>query len=131
VAGDALNLPFEQQFDCVFTRSCSLYNREEFSLDDAVSRRLLDYVKPGGVFIFDYYSKLHPGKRSETWLYHSMADVRKHFSRLGDARTYFVLRLDAVLLGSLSLTRPWSALAAAASRLTGAGGELVAIVRKP
>lgn len=123
--GDALNLPFREQFDCVFTRSCSLYNTREFGLDDSVTQRLLEYVKPGGVFIFDYYTRLR--KSGEGWIYHQREDVRKHFSRFAPTQTYFSLRLDAMLFGAGALTRGWSDVAAMAG---GLGGELVAIVRK-
>jgi len=130
MVGDVTDLPFRGEFDLVFTRSCSLYNTEDFGLDDAVTQRMLEYVKPGGVFIFDYYTKLKSGKRSDTWLYHSARDMERHFAAFRNCRMYFCLRFDALLLGALILTRPWSEVAQSLSRLSGLGGELVAIVRK-
>jgi len=130
LVGDVMDLPFVDCFDCVFTRSCSLYNDATFASRTDATDRLLSYVKPGGVFIFDYYSKLSARKSSDSWRYHSLDDLRRHFARYPGATILFSLRFDALLLGSLALREPVSSLSAAASRWSGLGGELVAIVRR-
>ena len=126
--GDVYNLPYEGMFDCVYTRSCSLYNRSNFADDHSVSDALLKYVKPGGVLIFDYYSNLCLRKKSESWIYHSVASVKRNFSHYPDAKIYFSLRVDALLLGDLSFSL--SGLNIIASRVMGMGGDLIAIVPK-
>lgn len=129
LVGDVLALQEQEQFDCVFTRSCSLFNRVDFADDPSASAALLRYVRPGGVLIFDYYSRLRRPSRESGWRYHSVADVERHFSRLGTAEIFFSLRFDASLLGSHAFTASWSRIAQFGSVLLGLGGELVAIVR--
>jgi SAM-dependent methyltransferase len=128
--GDILSLPYEGAFDCAFVRSCSLYNSQDFEARQAITDVFLKYVKPGGVLIFDYYSKLCRGKKSTTWRYHSIAAVKKHFARYPQARVYFSLRVETILLKGFALSPPVTGLATLASRATGIGGELIAIVRK-
>jgi SAM-dependent methyltransferase len=60
--GDVKNLPYSNAFDCVFVRSCSLYNSLAFEEDGEVTEVFLRYVKQGGVLIFDYNSRLRPEK---------------------------------------------------------------------
>ena len=126
-----MELPYEGQFDCVYTRSCSLYNSETFGDDQHITDALLRYVKPGGVLVFDYYSKLSTRKRSSTWLYHSARHVEEHFSRYPHAEVHFSLRVDTILLGSLAFSKLIGFLNQFVSRKTGIGGEIVAFVRKP
>ena len=126
--GDVCRLAYKNEFDCVYSRSCSLYNRDNFAEDRSVSDALLKYVKPGGVLIFDYYTNLCPRKKSAAWIYHSVAAARKHFSRYPGGKVYFSLRVDTLLLGSRSFSL--SAFNIVAGRFTGIGGDLVAIVPK-
>lgn len=126
--GDVCNLPYENVFDCVYSRSCSLYNRNNFAEERGVSDALLKYVKPGGVLIFDYYTNLGAREKSESWIYHSAGSAKKHFSHYPGANVYFSLRVDALLLGGFSFSL--SNLNIFASRVTGIGGDLIAIVPK-
>jgi SAM-dependent methyltransferase len=128
--GDATNLPYENAFDCVFLRSCSLYNSGDFETNREVTDMLLKYAKQGGVLIFDYYSKLRKRKDNERWRHHSLAAVKNHFSRWPQARIFFSLRLDGIVLNTLALSTPMTWLAVLANRSTGIGGELVAIIPK-
>jgi SAM-dependent methyltransferase len=129
--GDAMGLSYNNAFDCVFVRSCSLYNSPDFEENRLATKVFLGYVKPGGVLVFDYNSKLCPRKSSQTWRYHSLAAVKKHFSCYPDAGVYFSTRLEAILLKHLALSLPMTRLAILSNWMTGIGGELVAIVRKP
>ena len=70
---------FPEKFDCVFVRSCSLYNNGAFPGDGEVTTKLLRHLKDGGVFIFVYNSNFS-SKTSSTWRYHSLRDVQQHFS---------------------------------------------------
>jgi SAM-dependent methyltransferase len=126
--GDAMSLPYKNAFDCVFLRSCSLYNSEDFETNREFTDILLGYAKQGGVLIFDYYSRLRPPKNNGSWRHHSFHAVKNHFSRWPQARIYFSLRLDAIVLNTLALSSPVTWLALLANRSTGIGGELVAIV---
>ena len=47
---------FPAKFDCVFVRSCSLYNIPEFAISDEVTGKLLKHLKENGTFIFAYHS---------------------------------------------------------------------------
>jgi SAM-dependent methyltransferase len=128
--GDIMMLPFEEQFDCIFTRSCSLYNTTDFSHDTSVTDQLIRYVRPGGVLVFDYYTRLSENARSEGWLYHSMSQVRQHFASYPNTEVYFSLRLETRLLGSFAFSSSISYIANLVSRTTGIGGEVVVFVRK-
>ena len=126
--GDVSALPYEGTFDCVFARGLSLYNSDEFAGARQITDVLLAYLKPGGVMIFDYYSKLCPSKKSGSWIYHSLSDVKRHFSSYPGARVYFSLRLETLVFGSWSFCGPFTRLAGLISRSTGVGGELIAFV---
>ena len=126
--GDALRLPFSAVFDCVYIRSCSLYNRADFADHRELTDALLGYLRPGGVLIFDYYSNLCARKKNSSWRYHSLDEVRRHFSPYASSRVCFSLRFDTLLLGRHAFG--FTGLNALASRVSGVGGELVAMVRK-
>lgn len=128
--GDVTKLEFQDKFDCVFTRSCSLHNVEEFSTNSRTTEILLSYVRTGGRLIVDYHSKLQPNRQSPFWRYHSRDEFRHHFDYFPDARTTFSLRVDTLLLGSLALKWPFPSVSSFVSRLTGLGGELLAVVPK-
>jgi len=126
--GDALRLPYAAMFDCVFTRSCSLYNCPDFAERRDVTEALLRYVRPGGVLIFDYYTNLCARKTGGAWRYHSVAEARRHFAAFAGSRVCFSVRLDTLLLGHHAFGL--SGVNALASRVAGIGGELVALVPK-
>jgi len=130
IVGDVRNMGLRSEFDCVFTRSCSLYNRDALDELTEVSDELLSYVKDGGVFIFDYYTRLGSRRKSASWIYHSVRAVRRHFSHYPKSEVFFSVRADSLILGSLTFSRPVSLMSAVVSRWCGIGGELVAIVRK-
>jgi SAM-dependent methyltransferase len=128
--GDALELACREEFDCAFARSCSLYNRDDFAADRRVTDRFLDYVRPGGVCIFDYHTSLDPRRRSSTWRHHTLSDLERHFAAYPGTETFFTLRVETLALGARALGPRASRTTAALSRAFGLGGELVAIVRK-
>jgi SAM-dependent methyltransferase len=129
--GDVLSLQREAHYDCVFVRGLSLYNSAEFRRTRSTTDVLLTYLKPGGILIFDYHSKLCPRKKSETWIFHSLSDVTEHFSAYPSAKIYFSLRIETLLLGAWSFSTPFKMLAALISRYTGVGGEIIVLVRRP
>jgi SAM-dependent methyltransferase len=129
--GDVLNLPCKSAFDYVFVRSCSLYNSPDFETEHSITDQLLSYLRSGGTLIFDYYSKLNRRKKAEDWIYHSVESTRNHASRYTEARVYFTTRLDTLFLGRFALTIGMTSICSHLSRMTGVGGEIIALVRKP
>lgn len=128
--GDILDLNWGCEFDCVFTRSCSLYNSALFQTQQDVTDTLLGYIREGGTLIFDYYTRPNSYRLGGKWIYHSVAAARRHFSKYNKAPVYFSLRLETVLFRKFSFSPPVSRLCELFSRFTGLGGELVAFVQK-
>jgi 2-polyprenyl-3-methyl-5-hydroxy-6-metoxy-1,4-benzoquinol methylase len=126
--GDVLSLECEGAYDCVFARGLSVYNSNDFEGTRDITDVLLAYLKPGGVMIFDYYTNLCRRRKSQSWIYHSLADAKKHFSLYPGATVYFSLRIETLLFGSWALSFPFTLLAAFISRSGGIGGELIAFV---
>lgn len=126
---DPLRSTLPSRYDCVFARSFSPYNTPSFRRDSTVTRKLLDYVEPGGVFIFAYNSTLSSGKET-TWRHHSMEDVAEHFREF-EARVLFVNKVSPLLLRRYAFTELLSELTSRLSRLLRVGGDVVAIVKKP
>jgi SAM-dependent methyltransferase len=126
--GDALYLGCEGANDCVFARGLSLCNKKNFESAWDITNVLLSYLKPSGLMISEYYTKLSPNKKSQSWIYHSLADAQKHVSSYPGARVYFSIRIDTFLFGKLALSILFTRLSAFISQITGIGGELVAFV---
>jgi SAM-dependent methyltransferase len=130
--GDVLSLPYKNSFDCAFVRSCSLYNCADFESNHQVTDIFLSYLKPGGTFIFLHNTKLSPlNKRSQNFIYHSYDSLKSHFSSFPQAKTFFSLRVDTLLLHSLAFSPPLTSLNILVSKCTGLGGDLIAILKKP
>jgi SAM-dependent methyltransferase len=130
LVGDATNLPFKTgQFDCIFSRSCSLYNSELFRADRRHTERLLEFLKPGGQFIFLYTTKLKRRDNAGPWRYHELDDAREHFRGLARSRCYFSLRFETLLAGRLAFSTVLTRLSVFVSRAIGVGGEIVVLVR--
>lgn len=130
LVGDVMRLPYQEEFDCVFVRSCSLYNVDDFARDRTVTLRFLTYLKPGGVFVFDYHTCLDLRRSRGPWRYHSIDALRQHFSEWGDAETFFSLRVETMTFGGRAFNQTTTMAAVALSRVLGVGGELLAIVKK-
>jgi SAM-dependent methyltransferase len=128
--GDALSLPYKNSFDCAFVRSCTLYNRADFGSNHQITDIFLSYLKPGGTLIFLYNTKLSPIKRDPTWIYHSFNSLKSHFSSFPQAKTFFSLRVDSLLLRSLAFSPLLTSLNILVSKCTGLGGDLIAILKK-
>ncbi len=126
--GDILSLKYQGAYDCVFARGLSLYNTKEFNQRHDVTDALLACLKPGGMMIFGYHTNFCPRKKSKSWIYHSYSDAKRHFSSYPDAKVYFSLRIEALLLGRYAFRFPFTRIAALISRITGVGGELIAFV---
>ncbi len=126
---DIQTATFSGQFDCIFVRSCSLYNTKEFPFQTDLTDRILNHLKPGGTFIFVYNSTFS-SKRSTTWRYHSLDDVRKHFSKYSGAQIFFVSRLATYVLRQYSLSPFVTRRSVLLSKLSGTGGDIICILRK-
>jgi SAM-dependent methyltransferase len=127
---EAQTATFSEQFDCVFVRSCSLYNSESFISQKGVTQNLLRYLKPDGTFIFAYNSNFS-SKPSPQWRYHSLSDVQQHFSDFPDPKIFFANRMTIFLLRKYSFTSSATRLNILLSKVTGLGGDLICILRKP
>jgi SAM-dependent methyltransferase len=127
--GDIQLLTFRQQFDCIFVRSCSLYNTDSFSLQNDATRNLLRHLKANGTFIFVYNSNFS-SKESPTWRLHSLADVKQHFKDYPGANFFFLNRITTLLLRGYSFTSLATGLNIILSKASSMGGDLVCIFRK-
>jgi SAM-dependent methyltransferase len=121
---------FAEPFDCVFVRSCSLYNTKVFAVQKEVTHGLLKHLKTGGTFIFVYNSNFS-SKESLKWRYHTLEDMRKHFAEYPDAHIFFQNRIITYLLGTYSFSPLVTRFNILLSRLSGLGGDLICILRKP
>lgn len=121
---------FAEQFDCVFVRSCSLYNTDIFPSHKGVTPKLLKHLKTGGILIFVYNTHFS-SKVSATWRHHSVEDVRSHFSGYRGAKIFLLNKITTYVLRKYSITPLLTRLNTLLCRSTGMGGELVCVLRKP
>jgi SAM-dependent methyltransferase len=128
--GDVCQLGFAEEMDGIFVRGCSLYNSVEFCRSPAITDRFLQYLKPGGILVFDYYTNLSRRKQSAVWRHHTLGETKAHFARHRDAQVYFTLRMDTRILGRHAFSRVNTVICSAVSRVTGLGGDLVVFLRK-
>ncbi len=119
---------FPSKFDCIFVRSCSLYNTHEFRNDSNPTSTLLQHLREDGIFIFAYYSKLS-SKRSPTWRYHSFQDVQKHFAGYRNAQIFFSSRLDTLFFGRHAFKSLSTRMNLLLSKMLGLGGDLICILK--
>jgi hypothetical protein len=95
-----------------------------------VTRQFLERVRPGGVFVFIYNTNFS-GRPSSKWRFHSLQEAQQHFSDYPEARVFFVNKLTPYVLRRFSFNLPSTKLNTLLSRVSGSGGDLVCIVRKP
>jgi SAM-dependent methyltransferase len=126
---DIQEVTFPKQFDCVFVRSCSLYNTDTFPSQPETTDRLLTHLKPGGSFIFVYNTNFS-SRVSQRWRYHSLEDVTWHFKDYSNARVFFLNKFTTYLLRRLSFTNPAKQLNIALSKLLGVGGDIICVLQK-
>ena len=126
-----LNCPAStHRFDCVFIRSCSLFNTDR--LDQCVTpvSRLLAMVKPNGLFIFVYNTNLSAA--SGQWRQHRLEDIRSLLDQsCRGVHLYFVNKVDTLLFGRWAFNKPLTSVNAFVAGRTGYGGEAVAVYRTP
>ena len=120
---------FAELFDCVFVRSCSLYNTEAFSVQKEVTHSLLRHLKTGGLFIFVYNSNFS-SKESRKWRYHTLEDMNNHFAEYPEAKIFFLNRIITYLFRARSFSPIVTRFNILLSRLSGMGGDLVCILKK-
>lgn len=118
-----------QQFDCVFVRSCSLYNRSDFSMNNDMTLKLLSHVRSLGVLIFVYNSNFS-SKRSDSWRFHSWDDLVRHFHGCPNAKFFFSTKIDACLLGKYAVTSFVTKANIMLSKMLGVGGDLICILQR-
>jgi len=121
---------FPQQFDCIFVRACSLYNTEAFPFQNGVTSSLIRHLKSSGAFIFAYNSNFS-SKVGTKWRYHSLDDVKQHFSSYDSAQFFFVNKITTSLLREHSFSPFLSRMNILLSKVLGMGGDLICILREP
>jgi SAM-dependent methyltransferase len=127
---DIRTATFPRQFDCIFARSCSLYNSDAFLIQKGATHEFLKHLKTKGTFIFAYNSKLS-SKISQTWRYHSLEDLKQHFSDYPCAKAFFLDRITPLFLRRYSLTAFATRLSILLSKASGTGGDLICILQEP
>jgi ubiquinone/menaquinone biosynthesis C-methylase UbiE len=130
LVADPNTMPAEHTFDCLFVRSFSLYNVEDFSRNHDVTDRLMRYLKDGGTFIFAYNTNLKFTNRCGSWRYHTLKEMREHFASYSKPKCFFTLKFDILILRRLAFNQVISTVNSMLSAVLGIGGDLVCIVRK-
>lgn len=130
VVGDITTIRFDKMFDCAFARSLSLYNSDDFSRNREVTDTIMRQVRKGGIFIFEYNTKLSSADSDNNWRYHTLGEAREHFLPYTDARCFFTLRVEAIILGKYAFNPVFSAVGAMLSSAFNIGGEIVCILKK-
>ena len=127
---DIQTASFPEQFDCIFVRSCSLYNTDAFPFQKEVTCSLLRHLKSSGTFIFAYNSTFS-SKVSPTWRYHSLEDVKQHFSSYNNAQIFFLNKLTTILTRKYSFSPFVTHMNVLLSKVSGMGGDLICILKEP
>jgi SAM-dependent methyltransferase len=130
VAADINTMPTGSVFDCVFVRSLSLYNVEDFSRSHDVTDRLMQHVKCGGAFIFVYNTNLKFANRGGSWRYHTLRQARQHFAGYSNVNCFFTLKIDIVILRKFAFNPLVSIVNSIFSAALGVGGDIVCIAQK-
>jgi SAM-dependent methyltransferase len=130
VAADINAMPAASAFDCVFVRSFSRYNAEDFSRNHEMTDRLMRYVKDGGTLIFAYNTNLKSSTCGGRWRYHTLRDARQHFASYSNVNCFFSLKIDTLILGRFAFNRVISVVNSILSAALGVGGDIVCIIRK-
>jgi 2-polyprenyl-3-methyl-5-hydroxy-6-metoxy-1,4-benzoquinol methylase len=126
---NAFDLPESCKFDCVFTRSLSLYNTDNIDQIRNVTKHLMRHLKKHGVFIFCYNVNFNKKKQSVTWRPHTLDQIKLYFSEYREKEIYFCSKLDCLLFGRLAFNSLFSTINVAASSLLGLGGEIVCFIK--
>lgn len=119
---------FPTQFDCIFVRSCSLYNTDDFAVRDEVTGKLLKHLKEGGVFIFAYYT-VFSERVSPEWRYHSLNDVERHFRKYPNGKLFFCNKIDTLMIRRLAFNPVVTRVNMWLSRVCGIGGDAIYVLR--
>src|SRR5215831_20851907 len=127
---DICTAPVSDQFDCMFVRSCSLYNRDDFAAQLEPTATILKHLKKCGTLIFAYNSNFS-SKRSARWRFHTLSETRKHFNVYGQPSVFVQNKISAFLFRKYSLSRFVTLANIAVSTVTRTGGEIVCVLKEP
>jgi len=132
IACDALLYKAQVPFDCIFTRSCSLYNRSPFESSFEVTRVLLTNLRNNGVFVFVYNTNLREQYHSGAWLNHAYKTIRRCLMSLdcAEMRFFVVNKLDMMVFGDRCLNVVLSLINRAVVPIARVGCEVVCVFRK-
>jgi len=127
---DILDLPLSMNFDCIFIRSCSLYNSDNFSIDSQITDELIRHVKKDGTFLFVYNTNFSSSKKTKTWKYHTLDDFKNHFSKYYNAKFFFINKFDTIIFRKYAFNFIFSKLNIFLSKYFSIGGEIIVILKK-
>jgi 2-polyprenyl-3-methyl-5-hydroxy-6-metoxy-1,4-benzoquinol methylase len=130
VVGDALEIPVSMKFDCVFTRSLSLYNTDRLEQIRSTTDKLMAHLKENGLFILTYNAIFSRKKQVESWRHHTLKDMRRYFSPYQNKAIYFSSKVDCLVFGRRAFNPVFSQINICASRCFKLGGEIVCFIRK-
>jgi len=126
---DVARIPSVHQFDCVFIRSCSLFNTDQIDRCVAPTSELLKNVKRDGMLIFVYNTNV--SSASAGWRHHRLSEIRRFLERsCGPIDLYFINKVDTLVLGHWAFNAALTRMNEFMSAHTGLGGEAVAVYRK-
>lgn len=127
-AADINTAVFPVKFDCIFVRSCSLHNTEEFAASDEVTSRLMSHLKAEGVLIFAYNTNFS-SKTSSSFRCHSLRDVTEHFRGWSNSGIFFSTKADTIVLRKYAFTAVMTRINILLSKVCGIGGDIVCVLK--
>lgn len=125
---DLGHLPTTTRFDCIFVRSCSLFNVRNLSESASFLVSMLSQLTRRGVLLFLYNTNL--SGTSSGWMNHTVDDIRVFFASCGcDANVYLVNKVDVQLLREYAFSKAVTKFNSLVSVRTGFSTEIVAVCR--
>ncbi|KAA3646226.1 MAG: class I SAM-dependent methyltransferase [Chloroflexi bacterium] len=136
LVGDALNLEFNAHFDVMYTGNFSPFTVRDSENEKhaaVIAQQIMHYLKPGGMFIFVWNSRLDESDPTGEWVNYSVRQIRDNFGGLEDARllgTYATHPQLCTLLGQYALSGPVTSLTNLGVKFHTRTARIVAAVQK-
>ena len=136
LVGDALNLDFDGHFDVLYSSNFSPFTFGKFQEENhaaVIARQILRYLKPDGIFIFVWNSRLDESDPTGQWVNYSLRQIKECFGDLENATllgTYTTHAQLCTLLGPAALSEVVSFLTNFGVRFHSRTARIVAAVQK-